>query len=228
MNVLALDCALSAASAAVWADGTILAAHTAEPAAHIAEALMPLAVRVLAEAGLGFADLHLVAVTVGPGSFTGLRAGIAAARGIALARGLPVAGVTTLEAVAAAAQRAAPHATVLAAIDSRRGDVFVQPFAPGLRPLAEPAAIVPEAAAGHAPPGPLVLAGDGAARLAAPLAQAGIAATVLAACRLPDPADVAALAARRHAAAPDAPPPAPVYLAPPRATLPAAEGRLRP
>lgn len=228
MNVLALDCALSAASVAVWVDGATRAARTVEPAAHIAEALMPLAVLALADAGLGFAELDLIAVTVGPGSFTGLRAGIAAARGIALARGVPIAGVTTLEAVAAAAQRAAPQAAVLAAINSRRGDVFVQPFAAGLRPLAAPAAIAPEDAARHAPPGPLVLAGDGAARIAAALERAGIAARALPGCRLPDPADVAALAAARHAAMPDAPPPAPVYLAPPRATLPAAEGRLRP
>ncbi|MCH7931874.1 MAG: tRNA (adenosine(37)-N6)-threonylcarbamoyltransferase complex dimerization subunit type 1 TsaB, partial [Proteobacteria bacterium] len=94
MNVLALDTATAACSVALWSDGTVLAQRFATMARGHAEALMPMVEAVMAEAGLAFADLDLVATTVGPGTFTGLRVGLAAARGLALAGGLPIVGVT--------------------------------------------------------------------------------------------------------------------------------------
>ena len=102
MIVLAIDTACSACSAALARDGVVVAARSEAMARGHAEALMPMVQAVMAEARIAWADLELVAVTNGPGSFTGLRTGLAAARGIALAQGIPVAGVTTLEAVAAA------------------------------------------------------------------------------------------------------------------------------
>ena len=100
MRLLALDTATSACSAALWQDGTVLARHLQPMARGQSEALLPMVAAVMAEAGLAFADLDLLAVTVGPGTFTGIRIGLAAARGLALATGLPLAGIATTEAVA--------------------------------------------------------------------------------------------------------------------------------
>lgn len=96
-----------------------------------AEALMPLVAEVLAESDLAARDLALVAVTLGPGSFTGLRVGVAAARGLALAVGCPVVGVSVCEVLADAVMDSGPEdaAPVLTLIDSRRGDLFAQAFA---------------------------------------------------------------------------------------------------
>src|SRR5688572_11362625 len=102
MRVLAIDTALEACSAAVPdTENGVLASETRSMARGHAEALMPLIARVMGEAKTPFADLDRIAVTTGPGSFTGLRVGIAAARGIALATGKPAFGVTTLAAFAA-------------------------------------------------------------------------------------------------------------------------------
>jgi tRNA threonylcarbamoyladenosine biosynthesis protein TsaB len=103
MNLLAFDSAQAACSAAVRRDSTLAARRFARMERGHAEALMPMIVAVLADAGIGFPALDAVAVTVGPGSYTGIRVGLAAAKGIALARGIPLIGVTTLEAVARAA-----------------------------------------------------------------------------------------------------------------------------
>ncbi len=100
MRILALDTATSACSAALWHDGRVCARRLVRMERGQSEALMPMVLDVLAEAGCGFSQLDLLAVTVGPGAFTGLRIGLAAARGMALASGIPCLGVTTLEAVA--------------------------------------------------------------------------------------------------------------------------------
>jgi len=161
-------------------------------------------------------------VTTGPGSFTGIRVGLAAARGLALASGLPILGITAFDALAAAvapAERAGR--TLLAAIDSRRDDLFVQGFAAGCSPLAAPEAVTPDRLAAFVPPGALILAGDGAERAAAWLASAGHSA-ILAAARLPDAADVATVALARWRPGDRPAPPLPLYLRAPDATLPAA------
>src|SRR4029078_2232634 len=97
MRLLAIDTALDACSTAVFdrTDG-MLSAETLPMARGHAEALMPQIARVMAKANLDFAALDRIAVTVGPGSFTGLRVGVSAARGIALAAHKPAVGVTTL------------------------------------------------------------------------------------------------------------------------------------
>src|SRR2546421_12154005 len=103
MRVLAIDTALAACSVAVFdaQRGAFLAVESLEMLRGHAEALLPLVARVMQQAQTRFVDLHRIAVTTGPGSFTGLRVGISAARAIALATGLPAGGVTTLEAYAA-------------------------------------------------------------------------------------------------------------------------------
>jgi tRNA threonylcarbamoyl adenosine modification protein YeaZ len=140
MRVLAIDTALEACSAAVLDTGAgAVAAHESMPMQRgHAEALMPLIARVMARAGQMFAELDRIAVTTGPGSFTGLRVGIAAARGIALAAGKPAIGITTLAAYAAPFIAADDSLPVVAIIDARHEHVYLQVFGPGGRTLVTP------------------------------------------------------------------------------------------
>jgi tRNA threonylcarbamoyladenosine biosynthesis protein TsaB len=99
---------------------------------------MPLIANVMSEARTEFTELDRVAVTVGPGSFTGLRVGVAAARGIGLAAGKPVVGLTTLSALAVPLIDADDSQAVLAVIDARHANVYMQLFGPGGRTLVAP------------------------------------------------------------------------------------------
>ena len=128
MLILAIDTALDACAAAVLDTGTSrLIARESQPMKRgHAEALMPLIARVMKEAGLPFAALDRVAVTAGPGSFTGLRVGLSAARGIALAAGKPVVGLTTLSAYAAPVVSESGEQPVITAIDARHEHVYFQ------------------------------------------------------------------------------------------------------
>jgi tRNA threonylcarbamoyl adenosine modification protein YeaZ len=99
---------------------------------------MPLIVRIMQSAQLDFADLDRIAVTTGPGSFTGLRVGIAAARGIALAAGKPAVGLSTLAAFAAPFIAADDSLPVVAVIDARHDHVYLQVFGPGGRTVVSP------------------------------------------------------------------------------------------
>src|SRR6201997_1285268 len=96
-----------------------------------AEAVTPLIARVMSAAAIEFVDLDRIAVTTGPGSFTGLRVGIAAARGIALAAQKPAVGLSTLPAYAAPHIASDERFPVVAAIDARHNHVYLQVFAPG-------------------------------------------------------------------------------------------------
>lgn len=163
MRVLAIDTALGACSAAV--------VDTAGGPSHVvsldmarghAEALMPEVKRVLDAAG-GLAAVERVVVTVGPGSFTGLRVGLACARAIGLGAGLPVVGVTTLSALAAPVLDGGDGATpVAAAIDARHGRVFFQAFGGDGRSLVSPRLIEAREAARALGEGPALVVGSGA------------------------------------------------------------------
>jgi tRNA threonylcarbamoyladenosine biosynthesis protein TsaB len=140
MRVLAIDTALAACSAAVLdtSFGGIVASESLPMTRGHAEALMPLVARVMKQSGLAFADIDRVVVTTGPGSFTGLRVGIAAARGFALAAGIPAVGISTPSAYAAPYLGADDKSPVVAAIDARHDHVYLQVFAPGGRTLVAP------------------------------------------------------------------------------------------
>jgi tRNA threonylcarbamoyladenosine biosynthesis protein TsaB len=124
--------------------------------------LLPLATRALAEAGATLADVTRIGVGVGPGGFTGLRIGVATARALAQGTGAELAAVSTLEALAAAADGARP---ILAVLDARRGEAFAAAFRAGER-LGGPVAVAPDALAGLADPrcGSWLAVGDGAIR----------------------------------------------------------------
>jgi tRNA threonylcarbamoyladenosine biosynthesis protein TsaB len=138
--VLAIDTALEACSAAVLDTDrkSGLTSRSLPMMRGHAEALMPLIAAVMSDAGVEFADLDRIAVTVGPGSFTGLRVGVAAARGIALAAGKPAVGLTTLSAIAAPFFDSDESKALLAVIDARHSQVYMQLFGPGGRSLIAP------------------------------------------------------------------------------------------
>lgn len=216
MNILAFDTSGAACSAAVLCCGAVAAHRFALMERGHAEALLPMVRDVVEEAGLGWTDLGLIAVTTGPGAFTGIRIGLAAARGLALASGVALRGVTTFQAVAAAHEgdREVPLAVVL---DSRRGSLFLQVFdRDGAGP---PASVGAEALADILPEGPLRLAGDAAERGASSLRIAGRTDFIVAASSPPDARDVARAAAGASAEEPGGP--RPLYLRPPDVSLPA-------
>jgi tRNA threonylcarbamoyladenosine biosynthesis protein TsaB len=140
MRVLAIDTALAACSVAVLdtEQGEILARESAPMIRGHAEALMPLVATVMEDTGLAFAQLDRIAVTTGPGSFTGLRVGISAARGIALAAEKPAVGLSTLQAYAAPHLANDDGLPVVAAIDARHQHVYLQVFGMGGRTLIAP------------------------------------------------------------------------------------------
>ena len=212
MKILALDTCLDACSAAVWEDGRVLAAAGEPMTRGHQERLAPMVAEVMTRAGAAYPDLDRIAVTVGPGSFTGLRVGLAFAKGLGLALGKPCVGVGTLQALAA--RRAGFTA---ACIDARRGQVYLQVFVDGRAVMAPDGLAVETAAARLAElwsGGPVALVGSGAALLAGVLP-----ATVLDIAATPDPALIAALVADL---APPFSPPRPLYLRAPDARLPGA------
>ena len=183
MTILAFDTATPATAVALaLADGTTLA-RVHEPGegerpGH-ATRLLPLAIALLEQAGIDWPALDRLAVGVGPGTFTGLRIGVATARALAQAHALPLVGVSTLRALAAGAERHEPAAAAtLAVLDARRGEAFAAAWAADWRtPLLEPSALTPEALAAAAatlPAGTLAV-GDGAVRFREQLEAAGAA-----------------------------------------------------
>lgn len=214
MIVLGLDTCLSSCSVAVLDGARVLAASREVMARGHQERLAPMAREVMAQAGFGFERLQRIAVTVGPGSFTGLRVGVAFAKGLALALDLPAVGIGTLEALAAEAPFAEEGGLVFPAIDARRGQLYLQAFKGG-RALMAPDALTVETAAARVAElsrgRPFTLVGSGAALLAGLAPDARVIAAEGA-----DARHVARLAATR-----DPTPLAPLYLRAPDAKLPA-------
>jgi len=216
MRVLALDTALDACAAGVLdaERGDLVASETVPMTRGHAEALMPLIARVMDAARLAFAEIDRIAVTVGPGSFTGVRVGIAAARGIALAAGKPAIGLTTLAAFTAPHVATGFAGTVIPVIDARHGHVYMQVFGPGGRAAIPPRlAALGEAVEAARSRAPALITGS-AADLVAAQWPADEPAPRIVAASAPDIAWVARLGA---AAEPDRALPKPLYLRPPDA-----------
>ena len=215
MIVLAIDTALPACSAAVLAGERVLAQRSEPMVKGHQERLAPLVKELMAESGIDFDKLDRIGVTVGPGSFTGLRVGMAFAKGLALALDIPAVGIGSLEALAASlpAREAKPGEVIAAVIDARRDQVYLQVFRDG-RAWDEPQALSANDAvveiARAAGDRHIQLLGTGAVLLAPRLARAQIASV-----ETPDPVVVA-----RLAAAGDPQPLRPIYLRAPDAKLP--------
>ncbi|WP_119461529.1 tRNA (adenosine(37)-N6)-threonylcarbamoyltransferase complex dimerization subunit type 1 TsaB [Rhodospirillaceae bacterium SYSU D60014] len=238
-TVLALDSAAGACSAALWRQGRLAGHRYRAMARGHAEALLPMVIETMAAAGAGFDELDLIAATVGPGAFTGLRIGLATARGLALATGVPALGVTTFAAVAEAVPPAERTGrTLLVLLDTKRSDLFAQRFDAELEALGAPAVLSVDALEDWIPDGPVIVAGDGVA-LARPVLS-GLATRCAAdiayatAGDLPDAAHVARIAARLFASGtsrgtsgetPGGLPAVPLYLRAPAVTAPRDAGR---
>lgn len=210
MIILGLDTCLDACSAAVLEDGRLRATASHPMGRGHQEAIAPLVESVMGQAGLRFSGLDRIGVTIGPGSFTGLRVGLAFAKGLGAALSLPVVGVGTLAALA----EPLGEDLVFAVIDARRGQVYLQAFARG-RSLMAPdvlavntaAARIAELSAGR----PATLAGSGAALLADLMPGARL---------IPAPACDPAAVARLAGVQINPPVPRPLYLRAPDARLP--------
>jgi tRNA threonylcarbamoyladenosine biosynthesis protein TsaB len=185
MNVLAFDTCLGAVSAAVsrlGPEGEMLReAYEPRTAGH-AERLLPMVAEVMQGAGLAFPELDRIAVTLGPGGFTGVRVGIAAARGLALATGKPVVAATSLAVMAHRAAEMLAHTgellqarQLMVAVDARRGALYVQSFDTRAAELIEAQLLTPLEAARTLGPDGAVVVGSGAAAVAAAAGEAGIA-----------------------------------------------------
>ena len=220
MLLLALDSATSVSSAALCDDaGGILGYRRGDEGPDQADRLIELIDGVLRDAGLDYGGIDVIAVNRGPGSFTGIRAGVAAARGLALATGRPVVAVNSLEALAAVLGPQSAG-TIVAALDARRGQVYLQMFDHELVALGEPRAAVPESVRLAGLQAPIRLAGSGAplVRAAPPDEVAVLQESV--------PTDALGVARRAIArlAAGERPVPGatvkPLYLRPPDARLP--------
>lgn len=214
MKILAIDTALQAASACVYQDGAGApeACETMRMQRGQAEALLPLIDKIMTQVEGGFAALGLVAVTVGPGSFTGLRVGVAAARAIGIACGVPVVGVSTLAALAAPLILAKKHGLVAAAIDAGHGNVYFAAFGSDGRAIVAPRVASVRDAVRLLGAGPVRMAGSGAPMLAIEAASAHLAAEVVGDISAPDIAFVARLGLLVD---PATAPPRPLYLKPP-------------
>ena len=209
LHVLGIDCATASCSAAISVAGEIVSHRFEEMARGQAEVLIPMIEGVLAEARIGFDNLDLLGVTVGPGAFTGVRIGLSTAQSLSMAAGLPLVGVTTLEAVARA-HRVSPD-PVLIALETKRTDIYFQLF--GTDGAAITAAAAAEAAgmAAMMPPGPIGVAGDASLRAHQALVAAGCIVRRLEGPEYPDARWVAAIAADRFESD-EMVPPAPLYL----------------
>lgn len=184
---------------------------------------MPIVDAVMRRAGVPPAALDCVATTRGPGSFTGIRVGLAAGRGIALAAGARLIGVTSFEAAGAGVTQPdrSPPGFLLVALESRRDELFVQLFDQAREPTSEPAAVMPaelceavETVCGSAP---VLIAGDAACRAASLLSRRAHAARLedqqpIAVGALREAMRILRLGTRRDTARP-------LYLRPPQVSL---------
>ena len=216
MIVLAIDTALDYCAAAVLDAGTrtMIAHETLEMKRGHAEALMPLIARVMKASGLRYLDLDRVAVTTGPGSFTGLRVGISAARGIGLAANKPVIGLTTLSAYVAPLVAEQREQAIVAAIDARHDHVYFQVVAGNGAALMRPAVAPIEDTFVASRFGAMRMVGNAAQLLAERWPRNVPAPSLVDPKPGPDIAWVAWIGA---ATEPDAAPPKPFYLRPPDA-----------
>ena len=189
MKILAIDCTHGTCSAAFF-DGEKVASEIVEEMERgQAERLIPMVRDVLKKADAGFSDVDAVAVTTGPGSFTGVRVGLAAADGIALAAEVPMIGVSVLEVLAwKIAGRYPDMKKVCLVLETKRNDYYVQCFDAG-KPLTEPAALSARDLAGLKG---FFFAGNAADRL---IAENGLTNDVIINITMPTAAEIAAFAA---------------------------------
>jgi tRNA threonylcarbamoyladenosine biosynthesis protein TsaB len=205
VNIVALETSTETVGVAVRTDGGVQAEFVLTGRRRHVESLAPALEHLLAQVGLAPQDIEAIAVDLGPGLFTGLRVGVAAAKGLAQALGLGVVGRTSLEILTSAATRAGHGGLVLAVIDARRGEVFVSLGQVGgpddaapAEELIAPRLVAPDALGALLSPWagqPVLAVGDGAQRYAETLSAVPGVTCVMDALAFPPPSTLLALAA---------------------------------
>src|SRR5579872_4209100 len=176
MRILGIDTSCGAASVAVaeGGRGEPLAAISRPMARGHAEVLAPMVEEAMRAIDGGFPSLTRIAVATGPGSFTGIRVGLAMARAMGVALAIPVVGVSTLAAFAAPLLSAPRTGIIAATIDARHGSVYFQLFEANGRPLGPPRCDSPRECVRAIGAGPAWFAGDAAALVASEAQRAGL------------------------------------------------------
>ena len=234
MRVLAIDTAMASCSAALSENGIVLAAQTEVMQRGHSEALMPMISGLIEQTALTMNALDLIAVTRGPGAFTGLRIGLSAARGLAVALDIPCLGMITTQVIGENTPEINGMCSLLVALDTKRGDYYLQGFKPNEQGSTLPIALAPDGITGWLTEQGLlsekiIVVGDVTPAVIERLGQNGIEAVASSGSSTPDAGYMAVLAETLWAeSTQDFPPPAPLYLRPPDATLPKNGGRLRP
>ena len=231
---LAMDTSADVCAAAFIRDGVCLGAGRREMTRGHAEALVPMIQDIAATAGVALPDVDIVGVAKGPGSFTGLRTGIAAARGFALASGAQAVGVSSLDAVARGAARTGRpagtiHRTILCVLETRRSDYFAQLFGAEGEARTPPAVLDAAGVFALIGDGKPVLAGNAVRRLLSNYDGDPALFGRAPGDGCPDPVDIAAIAEailNKEGLASDTL--SPLYLRAPEAKLPVNGGRLKP
>ncbi|MCE3233103.1 MAG: tsaB [Rickettsiaceae bacterium] len=171
MKILAIDTTHGESSLALWADSILVQTITDKEENKQAEHLVPLIEDILKQAGFSYKDLSAVAVNIGPGSFTGVRIGMAAANGIKLACNVPLIAVTSFESVA---HLITTKKDILVVLDAHRGQVYCQRFDSDKAPVTEPALVTYDEIYNHALKSDFILIGDGAELVKGVLTSRGL------------------------------------------------------
>lgn len=222
MKILAFDTALGACSTALLSDGLVKSEISIEMARGHAEHLMGQVQEALDQANTTFDDLDRIAVTIGPGTFTGLRVGLSAARGMGLALSIPVVGVTSLQALAYCGINQ-DVAAIASLIDARNNETYGQLFTPDLVPVCEPQRWSYATAANNVErnlnaEASILLVGSGSKPVIELIGSSATQKVVTHSAQVPRASDIARLAATPSIE--DISPPRPLYLRPPDAKPP--------
>ncbi len=225
MIILAFDTSLNACSVAIQKDNILVCQKLKIMDKGQAEELIPLAIEVLAEAGMKWEDIDGLGVTLGPGTFTGIRVGIAAARGIALVRNIPVLGYTSLHTIAKGALRTGKilaQEELLVMSDARRNEVYIQYFGANSIPSGPPALISTFEINNWLPSYGIALAGSAVAILQSLNKEISERFKIIKDLNFPEAQDVAFLAEEQMIKSDWVyqGPPSPIYLREPHTTIP--------
>jgi tRNA threonylcarbamoyladenosine biosynthesis protein TsaB len=165
LNILFFDAASSVCSAAIFADGVVIAKNQKLITNQHAEILVSMIEQILSDVKMDYSDLNLISTTIGPGSFTGIRIGLATARGLSLACNIPLIGVTNFEVLAYAVERIdRVGRRILVILETKRDDFYTCVYSEQLDLINGPMAIEGDALEKLSDPGRTIVLGDGVKR----------------------------------------------------------------
>ena len=230
MLILGMDTAITSCSVAIWNDKSLVSHRSEKMVRGQAESLVPMIVEVLNETELKMNNFNLIAVTTGPGAFTGIRIGLATARAMSVAVNIPCIGLTTTEVIAHGVDESErKDGALVVAIESKRADIYVQAFQCSLKPMCDPRAINPSMLGEwlENAPTPITIVGDAKERATEELVKRGFKNINVGLDDVPKASTLVKMAFQRWNPRVSLAAPSPLYLRQPDAKLPKLEGRLR-